>query len=272
MATTQTKAATSSGEMCRLTICGPASQVELAVPAHVPLADLMPTVLGHLDPALATTGLPHGGWVLQRLGEPPLDEDHGTAAAGLYDGDVLHLRPRDELLPLVDFDDLVDGVHTALSKQEDKWRPALTRRACVAAMGLCAATAVPVAALAGSGWAAVSGAAGLAVALLAAAAAVSRVLDDRTSAVVLAAVAMFAAAVAGLAVPMGGARPEHWFSGPGVFSAGVAIAVAAAPPGPCCERRSPRSRRWQRPVCSPRPAERSRRSPVSARSRRRRSW
>ncbi|GAA3677688.1 type VII secretion integral membrane protein EccD [Lentzea roselyniae] len=227
MAPAQTTATAGSGEMCRLTICGPTSRVELAVPAHVPLTDLMPTLLGHLDPALATSGLAHGGWALQRLGEPPLDEEGGTAAAGLYDGDVLHLRPRDDLLPLADFDDLVDGVHTGLSKREDTWRPALTRRTCVAAMGTCAAAAVLITTLATTGWAAAFGAGVLTLLLLAGAAVVSRVVGDQESAAVLAGVAVFASAVAGLAVPMGGATPQHWLSEPGALAAGVALAVAA---------------------------------------------
>jgi type VII secretion integral membrane protein EccD len=132
--TTQT--VVGSGEVCRLTVYGPKSRVELAVPAHVPLADLLPTFLGHLGQELATTGLDHGGWVLQRLGEPPLEEDLGTAALGLYDGDILHLRPRDEQLPPVDFDDLVDGVADGIAKRKDAWRPEFTRRLSLAAGAL----------------------------------------------------------------------------------------------------------------------------------------
>ncbi|MBM7773652.1 type VII secretion integral membrane protein EccD [Actinokineospora baliensis] len=210
-----TTAAAGSGEMCRLTICGPASRVELAVPAHVPLADLMPTVLGHLDPALATTGLAHGGWVLQRLGEPPLDEDQGTAALGLYDGDLLHLRPRDALLPLVDFDDLVDGIHTGLSARDDKWRPALTRRVFVVLMGLVAAAAVFVA-----GVDAIR-AGGLAVVLLGAAMAASRALADRPAALLLATAGTVSAAMAGVAIPGGS------LTGPGVLAGAAAATVAA---------------------------------------------
>jgi len=59
-------------DLCRLNICGPARRVELAVPAHVPLIDLLPAMIGHLGQNLADAGLEHGGWVLQKLGEPPL--------------------------------------------------------------------------------------------------------------------------------------------------------------------------------------------------------
>src|SRR6266566_8239494 len=96
-------------DLCRLTVCGPAKSVELAVPVHVPLIDLLPALVGHLGDDLADAGLEHGGWVLQRLGDPPLREDLSIAALGLHDGDVVHLRPRSDQLPPPDFDDLIDG-------------------------------------------------------------------------------------------------------------------------------------------------------------------
>ncbi|GAA1982242.1 type VII secretion integral membrane protein EccD [Amycolatopsis minnesotensis] len=213
--------------MCRLTITGPSSRVELAVPAHVAIADLMPTVLGHLDPSLATSGMEHGGWVLQRLGEEPLDEDVGTAEAGLYDGDHLYLRPRDDQLPAADFDDLVDGVHTGLSGRRDTWRPAFTRRTSIIAGVFCALLAVFLCTYAATGTDVAIGAAVVCVLLLAGAAGLSwYVAESDGRAVTLAGVGVFAAAVAGLAFPGGGGPPD-WFDGSGILGAGVAIAVAA---------------------------------------------
>ncbi len=46
-------------------IYGPKSRIELAVLAQVPLADLLPTFLGHLGQELGNAGLRRGGWVLQ---------------------------------------------------------------------------------------------------------------------------------------------------------------------------------------------------------------
>lgn len=215
-----------SGDMCRLTIWGPSSRVELAVPAHVPIADLMPTVLGHLDPALATSGMAHDGWVLQRLGEAPLDEDLGAAAAGLYDGDVLHLRPRDDQLPLADFDDLVDGVHSGLSARNDKWRPAFTRRACLLVAVLCGLLAVLVTTVTANGIVIASGAGGLGLLLLAGAAALARLSGQRGGAVAFAAVGVVSAGVAGLAMPSGSAPPDLC-GAPGVLAAGTAVALFA---------------------------------------------
>lgn len=212
--------------MCRLTICGPESRVELAVPTHVPIADLMPAVLGHLDPALATTGLGHDGWVLQRLGEPPLNEDEGTAAAGLYDGDLLYLRPRDDQLPLADFDDLVDGVHTGLSGKPDRWRPVLTERTCTVVAALAAVLAVYLASLGASGVSAAIGAGLLGVLLLGAAVLLGSVVGDDGSAVAIASAGVLALGAAGMALPSG-TGPPVWFTAPGVLAASVAVALAA---------------------------------------------
>ena len=213
--------------MCRLTICGPTSRVELAVPAHVPIADLMPTVLGHLDPSLATAGLAHGGWVLQRLGEAPLEEDHGIAAAGLYDGDVLHLRPRDDQLPLADFDDLVDGIHTGLSARTDSWRPAITRRVCLGLAALCGLLAILVTTFAADGTTTAISACVVAVMLIGGGTVLARLLDDRGAAITLGATGIVAAGVAGLAMPAGVATAGEWLTGAGMLAAVVAVAAAA---------------------------------------------
>jgi len=225
--TTQTMVG--SGEVCRLTVYGPKSRVELAVPAHVPLADLLPTFLGHLGQQLATTGLDHGGWVLQRLGEPPLDEDLGTAALGLYDGDLVYLRPRSDQMPPVDFDDLIDGVAAGIAERKDIWRPESTRRLALAAGALALVLGSPLVPAIGSGAlaAAVGGVA--AVLLLLAGTAAARAYGDEQTAVLLGVAALPFAAVAGLEVPaVDRSLPApEMLAAPGLLAAGAFVAVAA---------------------------------------------
>jgi type VII secretion integral membrane protein EccD len=220
-----------SGEMCRLTICGPASRIELAVPAHVPVADLLPTFLEHLGPELAAVGFGHDGWVLQRLGEPPLDEDLGTAALGLYDGDVLHLRARADHLPPVDFDDLVDGVATGTAERGGRWRPETTRRFVLSLVGVVLALGAAVAPMSGTGAMVWLVAGAVSVLLLLGAAAASRALGDRAAGIVLAGGSIGFTVVAGLALPAGAARsltPGSLLSAPGLLAAGAWAATAAA--------------------------------------------
>ncbi|MEU8472985.1 type VII secretion integral membrane protein EccD [Streptomyces sp. NPDC029006] len=110
--------------VCRITVVGPGSRADLGVPATVTLGTLLPVLAARLAP----DGTPAGGYVLQRLGEEPLDPDDTPESAGLRDGDILHLRPVEEVLPPLVFDDVADGVATVVATRSDRWRPQLTRR------------------------------------------------------------------------------------------------------------------------------------------------
>jgi type VII secretion integral membrane protein EccD len=175
--------------------------VELAVPVHVPLIDLLPALLGHLGENLADAGLDHEGWVLQRLGDPPLREELSVAALGLRDGDLVHLRPRADQLPPLDFDDLIDGIATGISARSDRWRPEMSRRLLAGLLG--GSLAVGLVLLAGH-LSALSDllAAGLAAVLLALTAASSRAFADVSAAAVLGAATIAYAGLGGAEVPL----------------------------------------------------------------------
>lgn len=215
-------------DLCRLTLCGPDRKVELAVPVHVPLIDLLPALVGHLGDGLADIGLEHGGWVLQRLGDPPLREEQSVAALGLRDGDVVHLRPRADQLQPLDFDDLIDGVAVGISGRPDRWRPEMTRRL------LTGLLAVPLAA----GFGVLAGHVGalsalisgtLVIVLLGVTAAAARALADMPVTGVVGGAAICYAGLAAAQVPL-----LHWPGGralvsqatlrPALLAAGVAVA------------------------------------------------
>ncbi|MEV6474170.1 type VII secretion integral membrane protein EccD [Streptomyces sp. NPDC051657] len=118
---------TQVAELCRLTVRAPAKSIDLAVPADVPVADLLPAVLGYAGDDLEEAGIDHGGWVLQRLGGEPLDEELTLDSYGLRDGDTLYLRPRAEALPEVHLDDLVDGIATTMRDHPFGWTPKVSR-------------------------------------------------------------------------------------------------------------------------------------------------
>ncbi|MEW2211297.1 type VII secretion integral membrane protein EccD [Streptomyces globisporus] len=118
---------TQVAELCRLTVRAPAKSIDLAVPADVPVADLLPAVLGYAGDNLEEAGIDHGGWVLQRLGGEPLDEELTLDSYGLRDGDTLYLRPRAEALPEVNLDDLVDGIATTMRDHPFGWTPKVSR-------------------------------------------------------------------------------------------------------------------------------------------------
>lgn len=119
---------TQVAELCRLTVRVPAKSIDLAVPADVPVADLLPAVLRYAGDNLEETGIDHGGWVLQQLGGEPLDEERTLDSYGLRDGDILYLRPRTKALPEVHLDDLVDGISTTMRDHPFGWTPKVSRR------------------------------------------------------------------------------------------------------------------------------------------------
>ncbi|KUO17523.1 type VII secretion integral membrane protein EccD [Streptomyces dysideae] len=120
-------------EICRVTVEGPTSRADLALPVSTSIAELLPALLPHVVTDPADRG---GPWVLQRLGEDPLDPDGTPELLGLRHGDVLHLRPEDNPLGTLNFDDIADGVAHSLGRQPGQWRPELTRRLTLALAAL----------------------------------------------------------------------------------------------------------------------------------------
>lgn len=111
------------GELCRITVYGPQGRADLAVPMSVPLTSLLPVLLRHTGGRedVADT------WVLQRLGEAPLDAAGTPESLDWKEGEEFHLRPRLDPLPELDFDDIADGMATAVSRQPGRWKPEFNR-------------------------------------------------------------------------------------------------------------------------------------------------
>ncbi len=101
--------------------------MDVAVPAEVPLVDLLPAVLPQFGAETVEAGAEHEGWVVQRLGEPPLDEELTAAQLDLHDGETLYLRPRDEQLAGIDYDDIVAGAGEQVAAHPGAWTAGRTR-------------------------------------------------------------------------------------------------------------------------------------------------
>ncbi|MEV5544425.1 type VII secretion integral membrane protein EccD [Saccharopolyspora shandongensis] len=114
--------------LCRLSIRAPDRNFDLAVPTDVPLIDLMPTIISYAGSQVEEAGLDHGGWLLQEVGGEPLDEEATPEALGLHDGQTLYLRSRQEAMPAVHFDDLVDGIASGMQERAGSWTATGTKR------------------------------------------------------------------------------------------------------------------------------------------------
>lgn len=91
----------------RVAVIAPGRRVDLAVPGDLPIADLMPDVLG-----LARIGVTDdvAGWRLGRIGGPGFATDRTLDEVGVRDGDVLLLRPGRLPDPLPVVDEITDVV------------------------------------------------------------------------------------------------------------------------------------------------------------------
>jgi hypothetical protein len=83
--------------LARVTINAPQRRVDVALPEHVPLAELLPEVLRHAGEGLADDGEKHGGWVLRRTDGVALATGQGLFPQGVRDGEVLLLIRRARL-------------------------------------------------------------------------------------------------------------------------------------------------------------------------------
>ncbi|MBO4207312.1 type VII secretion integral membrane protein EccD [Micromonospora echinofusca] len=210
-------------DLCRVVVVTPVRSAELAVPANVALADLVPPLVAHLHRDGTDDDWASGGVVVQRLGEDPLDEDRTPAALGLRDGDTLYLRPRAVPMPALAYDDLIDGVATRLRERAGRWSSTTTRRLLLGVALATLALGLAVVLLAGPVfWRAVT--AGLvSVGLLAAALAAARSFGDRGAAFVLSAASVGYGAAGGLLALVAVAGPDI---GPAHVLATAATATA----------------------------------------------
>ncbi|MFE7136679.1 type VII secretion integral membrane protein EccD [Streptomyces sp. NPDC057644] len=190
-----------AGGFCRIVIAGPRSRADLAVPHGVPLARLMPSLVGHAGEHIGPDGgAGHEGWILRRVDGTRLDPGRPLSAQGIREGDMLFLAPgaEDTTGPL--YDDVVEVI--AQGGVSSSWSATTVRRAAAAfavtaALGASAALATTSGVLSGV-LALLIGALALGLAAL-----LSRAFADVTAGTVAAALAV-PFAVAGAVVLLGG--------------------------------------------------------------------
>lgn len=105
-----------SRSYCRVVVIAPSTRVDLALPADVPIIDLLPMLLQYTGEARDDGGGAHGGWKLTRVGHGGPHE-HGELEGGrtlrsldVADGEVLRLTAREDRTVAPVFDDIVDAI------------------------------------------------------------------------------------------------------------------------------------------------------------------
>ena len=75
--------ATGTTVFSRVTVVAPRTRIDVALPADVAVADLLPMLLDMAKEATPDGGARHGGWCLARLGDSPLDPSRTLASLGV---------------------------------------------------------------------------------------------------------------------------------------------------------------------------------------------
>ncbi|MBL7254445.1 type VII secretion integral membrane protein EccD [Paractinoplanes lichenicola] len=220
--------------LARVTISAPQRRIDVALPEHVPLAELLPEVLRHAGEGLADDGEKHGGWVLRRTDGVALATAQGLFPQGVRDGEVLHLVPAHDEWPELEYDDVVEAIAEGARRRGNAWTPASTRTATLVGAGVLLALGLLAVLAAGPGW---TGAAfaglGLAVLLALAGVTASRAYGDARAGAALGAYAMPFAFAGGAVlvatddrVGVFGLLP--WLGGSELLAGSVALLLVAA--------------------------------------------
>ena len=112
--------ATGTTVFSRVTVVAPRTRIDVALPADVAVADLLPMLLDMANEVSPDGGARHGGWALAKLGDAPLDPSRTLASLGVIDGELLQLRRRNENPPPPLYDDVVDAI---AESTPDSFRP-----------------------------------------------------------------------------------------------------------------------------------------------------
>ncbi|WP_020498893.1 type VII secretion integral membrane protein EccD [Sciscionella marina] len=120
--------ATSTTVFSRVTVVAPSTRIDVALPADVSIADLMPMILDMARENSPDGGARHGGWALAKLGGEQLDPGHTLASLGIVDGDLLQLRKRSDNPPPPLYDDVVDAIAAATPGSFRPWTKTTARR------------------------------------------------------------------------------------------------------------------------------------------------
>jgi type VII secretion integral membrane protein EccD len=131
-----------SRSYCRVVVIAPSTRVDLALPADVPIIDLLPMLLQYAGESHDDGGGRHGGWKLERVGHGELDGGRTLRSLDVADGEVLRLVGREQQTVAPVFDDIVDAIATERRSRIDarSINPGVGAGAIVAAMTAAALT------------------------------------------------------------------------------------------------------------------------------------
>ncbi|GAA0726728.1 type VII secretion integral membrane protein EccD [Dactylosporangium roseum] len=209
--------------LARVVLAAPKRRLDLALPEQIPLAMLLPGVLPRAGESLADDGLDHGGWILRRTDGSTLDMSRTLAAQDIHDGDILHLAPRYEEWPELEYDDVVDAIAAGARRYGVAWSPTATRVTGLAVGVSLLLGTLALLLLAGPSWTVpASIALCVAAVLMTGGFVLSRALSDATAGATLGAGSLVYAFAGGLLV-LGGREPLSRLGAPHLLVGSAAL-------------------------------------------------
>ncbi|TCP53593.1 type VII secretion integral membrane protein EccD [Tamaricihabitans halophyticus] len=122
--------------LARVTIGTPKRWMDVALPEHVPVAELLPYILRHAGEDAADTGEAHGGWLLRRPTGEALSSNQTLGGQKILDGEILQLVPGRLEWPELEYDDVVESIASGARRYGRSWGRTATRRCGLAACGV----------------------------------------------------------------------------------------------------------------------------------------
>jgi type VII secretion integral membrane protein EccD len=213
--------------LVRVTIATPHRRIDMALPEHAAVAEILPGLLARAGEGLADDGVAGGGWLMRRADGTAFDLDRTLGSHRVRDGEILHLTQRRTDWPELEYDDLVDAIATGSGHTGRAWGPRHTRLAGLASGAAALLLGLVAVLRAGPPWTTPAcWALGAAALLLVAGVVLARAVRDAGAGAVLAAVAL-PYAFAGGGLLLAGGNPVTGLSAGHLVLAGAALLLAA---------------------------------------------
>jgi type VII secretion integral membrane protein EccD len=211
--------------LVRITVAAPNRRVDVALPEHSAVAELVPGLLRSAGERLADDGVEAGGWVLRRADGSLLELGRTLGHQRVRDGEVLHLVERSVDWPELEYDDVVDAIANGAGRTGRLWSPRNTRQAGL----VLGALSLLLILIDGLRWSPVSAASGwflgIAVILLTAGTLMSRAFGDSSAGSLLGGIAL-PFAIAGAGLLQAGDRGLTSLGTPDLLSASAVLLLA----------------------------------------------
>lgn len=214
--------------LTRVTVATPHRRVDVALPDHILVADLLPHLLRHAGVEIADEGESHGGWTLRRTSGGELDADGDLASQSVRDGELLHLAPRRLSWPEPAYDDVVEVIASSARRAGRSWGGVATRRYGLAVVGVILVLGAALLVWAGSPWL-LPGAIGLGAAVLLVFCGIllARLGGDAEAGAVLGGYALLYAALGGALVAAPAGQPPGRLDSAQVVAGSSALILAS---------------------------------------------